>query len=139
MYLLFPLNRKYNILKDCHYYKMYMILVCWPRKLLLNEYNTDDPWSGIWKHENNDNEEIYKIKQIGDNKLRGWIKSNEFCDINGSLNNINKTESEIMLFWHKGPRKNKRRLCKCILNKGMPISMSVKWKSIATSSIVDGI
>ena len=112
--------------------------------LQLSEWNDDDPWSGTWKQDTGDQggaAEIYKIKQLGDRKLRGFIKSFEFCDINGSISTTERTKSTIIIFWHEGARKGKRRTCKCTLNKPKSIqenvTMTVEWKSIASSSNVD--
>lgn len=116
------------------------------RMMILNEWNDEDPWTGIWKAHTLEEEvmEMYKIKQIGDNKLCGYIKSFDFCSLNGSLTpNSDKTKAEMMIFWHQGARKNKRRLCECTLNKPSSstdaVTMTVRWKSIAMSSIVDEI
>ena len=81
--------------------------------------------------------EQYTLKQIGDKKVMGFIKTFEFCDINGSLND-DKLSCEMIIFWHQGARKNKRRLCKVDLNKPQtetdPVTITVRWKSIAISS-----
>jgi len=86
---------------------------------------------------------MYKLKKIGDKKLYGFIKNFDFCDINGSLQNGSKIKANIMIFWHSGPRKNKRRECKLTLIKPSnicdPVRMQIEWKEIATSSIVDKI
>eukprot|EP01083_Nonionella_stella_P199422 731269_1 len=117
------------------------------KTLTLSEWNDDDPWSGNWKMEDDNNDEIYKIKQLGDTKLCGFIKNFEFCDMNGSIimkNGSNKTKAQMIIFWHIGPRKNKRRLCKCSLIKPLnpnneAIKMIVEWKEIPMSSIVTQI
>jgi len=113
------------------------------RTFVLSEWNDFDPWTGQW--EVNDNEygtEQYTLKQIGDKKVMGFIKSFEFCDINGSLND-DKLSCEMMIFWHLGARKNKRRLCKVRLNKPETatddVTINVKWKSIPISSNMDQI
>eukprot|EP01083_Nonionella_stella_P074375 201749_1 len=114
-------------------------------QMVLSEWNEVDPWSGTWQHEDDDNDETFTFKQIGDKKLVGFIKSFEFCDMNGSLKpGSNKTKANMMISWHLGARKNKRRLCKCSLmkpttNSGGPIKMMIEWKEIAISSIVDQI
>eukprot|EP01083_Nonionella_stella_P199421 731268_1 len=114
------------------------------RTMILSEWNDSDPWTGLWMSNDPESDEIYKMKQIGDRKIKGFIKSFEFCDINGSLKgSSDKSKAEMIVFWHSGARKNKRRFCKCILNKPASetdaVTMTVKWKSIPISSIVDQI
>lgn len=51
--------------------------------MIMADWNDADPWTGIWVDEADESEEQYKIKQIGDMKIQGFIKSFEFCEING--------------------------------------------------------
>ncbi len=48
--------------------------------------NIQSDWNGIWTGQNDENNNIfYKIKQMSDYKFKGFIKTFEFCDINGVL------------------------------------------------------
>ena len=52
---------------------------CSATTLLLSDWNDADPWSGTWKEQDTDeaaNE--YKLKQLGDTKLIGFIKSFQY-------------------------------------------------------------
>jgi len=110
--------------------------------MITAEWNDADPWTGIWKSEDAESDETFKFKHVGDRKLKGFIKNFEFCDINGELQS-DKTRGECTIFWHQGPRKNKRRKCKLSLLKpeeqGDPVRMRVKWQAMASSSIYAGI
>merc|ERR1719491_912242 len=97
--------------------------------LITAEWNDADPWTGIWQSADADNDEMYKIKHVGDRKLTGFIKTFEFCTINGQLKS-EKTCGQCMIFWHQGARKNKRRKCELTLVKpdkpDQPVKMRVK-------------
>merc|ERR1719295_1337901 len=110
--------------------------------MITAEWNDADPWTGIWRSEDAESDETFKFKHVGDRKLKGFIKNFEFCDINGQLKS-EKTQGKCMIFWHQGPRKNKRRSCKLSLlkpeNEGDAVRMRVKWQAVASSSIYAGV
>eukprot|EP01083_Nonionella_stella_P299976 1021756_1 len=81
------------------------------------------PWNGIWQ-KNTKVIERYHIKQIGDNKLIGFIKGIE-C-ISGCINS--DASSTWILRWHEGARKGKRRTAECRFTTDH--ELYVKWKSI---------
>ena len=55
--------------------------------------NMTSSWNGIWKKSSSDNDNaeeqdwkmIFKVKQMSDYKLKGYIRSFEYCDIDGII------------------------------------------------------
>merc|ERR1719499_1677092 len=108
--------------------------------LLLSDWNDADPWSGTWKEPDEDeaaNE--YKLKQLGDTKLIGFIKNFDYGDIHGSINPGKQTRANFMIAWHEGARAGKRRTCRATLIKPKSAfertSMSVEWSTVADNMV----
>merc|ERR1712154_73205 len=106
--------------------------------------NLESDWNGVWQintlqnDDNNnylvfdedENDKIIKIKRMSDFKLKGFIKSFEFCDIDGALKQNNKNKSKkFIIFYHDGMNKNKRMTASAKLkNKN---TIKIEWESIA--------
>ena len=115
--------------------------------------NKESLWNGIWKKniknnndgndyddDNKNNKEqdwemIFKLKQMSKYKLKGFIRSFNFCDIDGNIkykettsNNIDGKSKKFIIFYHDGVNKNKRLKCNAILKDEDTIN--IEWEII---------
>ncbi|ETO26774.1 hypothetical protein RFI_10360, partial [Reticulomyxa filosa] len=99
---------------------------------------SDDPWTGIWEEDRGDlgAVETYRLKQVGDRKLVGCIKTSDYCEITGVLDQLDQSIAHLVIKWYKGARSGQARKMVCQIkppdagNTKELAKMEIKWTAI---------
>ncbi|ETO00705.1 hypothetical protein RFI_36734 [Reticulomyxa filosa] len=112
-------------------------LVCFSIALCLVRLEDDDPWTGIWEEDRKNDSDVverYRLKQIGDSRVVGCIKTAEYCEITGVLGQLDHTIAHLVIQWHQGDQLGQIKKMECKLKlsdhpQQLP-KMEVTWTNI---------
>merc|ERR1712228_486579 len=65
--------------------------------------NIDSAWNGLWQQNGNNNNYLFKLKQMTEYKLKGFISDFSFCEIDASIRPNDKDRTKkFIIFYHDG-------------------------------------